>query len=38
MNIELNVFGAAMMNWIGRQVNSADIVTIYDSGCVNGTM
>ena len=32
VDVDLNVLGTAVMNWVGYHVDSADIVAIDDSG------
>jgi hypothetical protein len=37
MNVELDVLGPAMMNWIGGEVDSQNVVAVHNSGLVDGT-
>jgi hypothetical protein len=37
MNVELDVLGLAMMNWIGGEVDSRNIVAVHNSGLVDRT-
>jgi hypothetical protein len=37
MNVELNVLCPAMMNWIGGEVDSRNIVAVHNGGLVNRT-
>jgi hypothetical protein len=37
MNVELDVLRPAMMNWIGGEVDSRNVVAVHNSGLVDGT-
>jgi hypothetical protein len=36
MNVELDVLGPAMMNWIGGEVDSRNVVAVHNGGLVDG--
>jgi hypothetical protein len=37
MNVELDVLCPAMMNWIGGEVDSRNVVAVHNGGLVDGT-
>jgi hypothetical protein len=37
MDVELDVLGPAMMNWIGGEVDSRNVVAVHNGGLVDGT-
>jgi hypothetical protein len=34
MNVELDVLGLAMMNWIGEEIDSQNVVAVHNGGIV----
>jgi len=38
MDIHFNVLGVLMLNWIFREINDTNVVTIYQSSYYDGTM
>jgi hypothetical protein len=37
MDVELDVLGPAMVNWIGGEVDSRNVVAVHNGGLVDGT-
>jgi hypothetical protein len=37
VNVELDVLGPAMMNVVGGEIDSGDVVALHDGGLVHGT-
>ena len=38
MNVHLNMLGTLVLNWIGRQIDRADVVAIDNSGLLQRDM
>jgi hypothetical protein len=36
MQVDLNMFRALMLNWIGKEIDNTYVIAVYDCGLLNG--